>query len=94
MCYNIPVNKFEEENSMSAFYGSIQGNRGSATRGGSRNSGIKGSCQSYSGSVITYLDYDTNDNLMVTIEVSDHSSSYGSRIFCGTFDEYIAKLQK
>lgn len=78
---------------MSKFYGSIQGNRGAATRGGSRASGIKGSCQSHDGSVITYLDYDGNDNLMVTIEVSDKSSSYGSRIFCGTFEEFINKLK-
>jgi hypothetical protein len=77
---------------MAKFYGQIQGNRGVATRTGSTASGIKGSCQSYDGSVITYLGYDTNDNLMVTIEVSDHSSSYGKRVFCGTLDEFIAKL--
>ena len=77
---------------MSKFYGSIQGNRGVATRGGSLASGIKGSCQSYDGSVITYPDYDANDILMVTIEVSDCSSSYGNRIFCGTFEQFIKKL--
>lgn len=77
---------------MSKFYGSIQGNRGVATRGGSLASGIKGSCQSYDGSVITYLDYDANDILMVTIEVSDRSSSYGNRIFCGTFEQFVKKL--
>ena len=84
---------------MSKFYGSIQGNRGAATRGGSAAtrggsaaSGIKSSCQSYDGSVITYMSYDGIGNLVVTIEVSDGSSSYGRRIFCGTFEEYIAKL--
>ena len=77
---------------MAKFYGSIQGNRGAATRGGSAASGIKSSCQSYDGSVITYMSYDGIDNLVVTIEVSDGSSSYGRRIFCGTFEEYIAKL--
>ena len=78
---------------MAKFYGSIQGNRGAATRMGSLASGIKGSCQSYDGSVITYLDYDANDNLMVTIEVSDHSSSYGKRVFCGTLEEFVKKLE-
>lgn len=78
---------------MSKFYGSIQGNRGAATRGGSSASGIKSSCQSYDGSVITYLSYDGNDTLMVTIEVSEYSSSYGRRIFCGTFEEFIKKFE-
>ena len=78
---------------MSAFYGMVQGNRGSATRGGSRASGFKSSAQSYDGSVITYLDYDGNDILMVTIEVSDGSSSFGNRIFCGTFEQFVKKLE-
>lgn len=78
---------------MSAFYGMVQGNRGSATRGGSRASGFRSSAQSYDGSVITYLDYDGNDNLMVTIEVSDGSSSFGKRIFCGTFEQFVKKLE-
>lgn len=78
---------------MAKFYGSIQGNRGAATRGGSTASGIKSSCQSYDGSVITYMSYDGNDNLMVTVEVSNESSSYGRRIFCGTFEEFVHKLE-
>ena len=78
---------------MSAFYGCVQGNRGSATRGGSRASGFKASAQSYDGSVITYLSYNDNDELMVEICVSEASSSYGHRIFYGTFDEYINKLK-
>lgn len=78
---------------MSTFYGSIQGNRGAATRGGSRNSGIRASAQSWNGSVITELTYDENDRLMVSVSTSEGSSSYGSRIFYGTFDEYVAKLK-
>lgn len=77
---------------MAKFYGQIQGNRGAATRMGSLASGIKGSCQSYDGSVITYLSYDANDNLMVTIEVSNSSSFYGKRVFCGSLDEFVKKL--
>lgn len=75
---------------MSKFYGSVQGNRGAATRGGS--SSIKTSAQSYDGSVITYLSYE-EDKLMVEVCVSDCSSSYGSRIFYGTFEEFVHKLK-
>lgn len=78
---------------MSTFYGMLQGNRGAVTRGGSRSSGIKASTQSWDGSVITELSYE-NDKLMVTISTATGSSSYGSRIFHGTFEEYIIKLQK
>ena len=78
---------------MSAFYGMVQGNRGSATRGGSRASGFKSSVQSYDGSIITYLSYDKDDNLMVTVEASDESACYGRQIFYGTFEEYINKLK-
>lgn len=77
---------------MSAFYGMVQGNRGSATRGGSRASGFKSSVQSYEGSIITRMSYDKDDNLMVSIEVSEESSAYGRTIFYGTFEEYINKL--
>ena len=78
---------------MSAFYGCVQGNRGSATRGGSRASGFKASAQSYDGSVITYLSYNDKDELMVEICISESSSSYGHQIFYGTFDEYVNKLK-
>lgn len=78
---------------MSTFYGSIQGNRGAATRTGSRCSGIESSVQSWNGSVITSLSYDQEDRLMVTVRVSEGSSSYGRTVFHGTFDEYIKKLQ-
>lgn len=76
---------------MSKLYGSIQGSRGAATRTGS--SLMKSSVQSYDGSVITYMSYD-KDNLMVEICVSDYSSSYGSRIFYGTFEEFVNKLER
>lgn len=78
---------------MSTFYGCVQGNRGSVTRGGSRASGFKASAQSYDGSVVTYLSYNDNDELMVEICVSEASSSYGSRIFYGTFQEYVDRLK-
>ena len=74
---------------MSKFYGSVQGNRGAATRGGYDR--ITSSAQSWNGSVITELTYD-DDKLMVRIGTDSGSSSYGSTIFYGTFDEFVAKL--
>ena len=77
---------------MSKLYGSIQGSRGAATRMG--HSSIKSSVQSYSGSVITYLSYE-GDNLMVEVcAEKGQSTSYGRRIFYGTFDDFIAKLER
>ena len=75
---------------MSKLYGSIQGNRGSATRCGT--SLMKSSVQSYDGSVINYMSYE-GDKLMVEVCVSNESSAYGRRIFCGTFEEFVAKLE-
>jgi hypothetical protein len=75
---------------MAKFYGSIQGSRGAATRIGHSN--IKSSVQSYDGSVITYLSYD-EDTLMVEVCVAKESTTYGRRIFYGTFDEFITKLE-
>lgn len=81
---------------MSKLYGSIQGCRGAATRCGT--SLMKASVQSYDGSVITYMSYDKNssdeDNLMVEVCVSKESSAYGRRIFYGTFEEFVNKLER
>jgi hypothetical protein len=76
---------------MAKLYGSIQGNRGAATRMG--HSLIKSSVQSYDGSVINYMS-DDDDKLMVEVCVSKESSSYGRRIFYGTFEEFINKLER
>ena len=78
---------------MSAFYGMIQGNRGPATRGGSKNSGYKASAQSWDGSVITYLDYDKNGKLIITLATSADSSAYGDTKFRGTLDELNELLE-
>lgn len=77
---------------MARFYATIQGNRSPATRMGHQS--IKAAAQSYDGSVITELSYNEEDKLMVDVCVSEGSSStYGNRIFYGTFDEYVAKLR-
>ena len=76
---------------MSKLYGSVQGNRGAATRGG--HSMIKTSVQSWDGSVINYMSYE-GDKLMVEVCVSEGSSAYGKTIFRGTFEEFVNKLER
>jgi hypothetical protein len=78
---------------MSAFYGMVQGNRGVATRGGSRASGFTSTVQSWDGSIITRLSYNNKDELMVSVETAEGSAPYGTTIFYGTFEEYVAKLR-
>lgn len=78
---------------MSSFYGMVRGNRGAATRGGSANSGFKATAQSFDGSVITCLDYDSDHKLQVRIELSDYSNTYGDTVFDGSFDELKAAMQ-
>ena len=76
---------------MAKFYGSIQGNRGAATRMGHQS--IKASVQSYDGSVITELSYNDEGQLLVDVCVAkDESSAYGQRVFLGTMEEFINKL--
>ena len=83
---------------MSKFYGTVKGaSQTAATRCGT--SLMKASVQSYDGSIIIYMSYDKDrdnpkeEKLMVEICVSKESSSYGSRIFYGTFEEFINKLK-
>ena len=76
---------------MSTFYGLIEGNRGAATRGGSRDSGFRASCQSWEGSIITTMDYNSKDELIVRVGTNDGSSCYtdsNSQDFVGTFKEF------
>ena len=75
------------------FYGLVRGNRGAATRGGSKNSGFKATAQSFDGSIISYLDYDNEGKLKVRLEIADGSSSYGDIVFNGTLDELRKKLK-
>jgi hypothetical protein len=76
---------------MAKFYGQVGGNRGVATRTGSSN--IRTAAQSYDGSVITELSYNSKGELMVEVRADDYSTSYGTRIFYGTFEDFIAKLE-
>lgn len=72
---------------MAALYGTIQGNRGEATRMGSKDSGFRSSCQSWEGSVITEMNY-YKDDLEITIKLSRDSSSYsGNTVFRGSIED-------
>ena len=76
---------------MSKFYGQVFGaaNTSASRRG---HSEIHVSAQSYEGSGITRMFYDCNDRLVVDIQMSDGSSSYGNTVFHGTFDVLKKKL--
>lgn len=76
---------------MAKFYGSIQGNKGVATRVGS--SSIKSSVQSWDGSLISSMSY-VGDKLMLELSVSKGSASYGKTIFYGTFEEFVNKFER
>lgn len=76
---------------MAKFYGSIQGDKGAATRMG--HSSIRSSVQSYNGSLISYMSY-VGDKLMLELCVSDGSSATGRTIFYGVFEEFVSKFEK
>ena len=73
---------------MSEFYGQVLGNRGPASRGGSRSSGIHVSAQSWDGSVQVRLRYDMDDRLQVNVSTSSGSAMYGNPVFCGSLDRF------
>ena len=76
---------------MSKFYGQVFGaSNTSASRRGHNE--IHVSAQSYDGSVITRMFYDQDDRLIVNIQMSDGSSSYGDTVFRGTFEDLKKKL--
>ena len=80
---------------MSKFYGTVIG--ASSTCGTRRgHHDIRVSAQSFSGSVVTTLDYDSHDNLRVRIGTNEGSGTYTdwkSNDFVGTFDEFKELLK-
>ena len=79
---------------MSALYCSIQGCRGEATRCGSKSSGVRASVQSWTCSLVSYMDLDDNGKPVITLKTSEGSSGYGSEtIFSGSSEELKAKLK-
>lgn len=78
---------------MSEFYGTLQGNRGPATRQGSKDSGIHAAAQSWEGSVSVRLfrHWEAGD-IWCTIRAVDGSHSYpaGRTIYNGPIADLLA----
>ena len=64
---------------MAEFYGTVQGNRSEATRGGSKDSGIRASAQSYEGSVVVNMYHNNEGVKMVRISIAKGSSNHGRK---------------
>ena len=78
---------------MSKFYGTVHGDA-SQTDGTRRGfSSIKVAAQSWDGSVITRMHYNSNNELMVGLEMSEDSCTFGRNVFFGTFNELRQKLE-
>lgn len=82
---------------MATFYGQVFGSgRTSATRGGTYDSGLRTSAQSYKGSVIVEMtqpeDEDGNRELMVEVSVNSGSASRGKSLFYGSLNEFCQRL--
>lgn len=75
---------------MSKFYGTVQGNRGEATRGGSKNSGIKATAQSWEGSVSVLL-FNENEEIRCNIIAGKGSTSdpSGVIVYTGTLADLL-----
>ncbi len=68
---------------MSHFYSTIQGNRGEATRCGTKDSGIMASARSWSGSITVYLDVDDQGDDCYRICVGEGSVIGGRCLWAG-----------
>lgn len=76
---------------MAKFYGTIEGiAKNNATGRGNKN--IKVSAQSYDGSVITILNYNKDNELIINIELNDDSDVHGKSelpSFHGTLEQLM-----
>lgn len=77
---------------MSTFYGQVEGMaRTVASKRGGKE--IKVSAQFWNGSVITRMYYNDDNQLIVELNISDGSSTYGYNYFTGTLEELKEKLR-
>lgn len=77
---------------MATFYGQVKGSgQTTATRQGSKASGIKASLQSYDGS-ITHVLTECNGDLFIEADLREGSGMGGRMVFYGTLEEYVEKL--
>lgn len=76
---------------MAEFYGQVKGQSAtSATRCGTKNSGIKVAAQSWNGSVIVEMREGRDGATNVRISVNGGSSPYGREdVYCGTLDALL-----
>lgn len=83
---------------MSHFYGIVQGNRGEASRGGSKASGQRTTCASWRGSVRCYAYYNEEwqaDWVRVTLDTWQGRGQYPPVIlYHGPIGEYKPKEAK
>ena len=82
---------------MATFYGQVFGSgKTSASRGGTYDSGIRTTAQSYEGSVIVELtmpeDCEGDRELMVEVQVNSNTASRGKSLFYGSLNELCQKL--
>lgn len=78
---------------MANLYGQVISDKGTTpgTRCGNRS--IRAAAQSYDGSVIVVARLDRDKNVTFEIEVDEGSDAYGKRIFRGSLDKLIEKLE-
>jgi hypothetical protein len=76
---------------MAAFYSTIYGNRGVATRCGSKASGIHAAAQSWEGSVATtlYITEDGSTYARIVADAGSHAHPFGRTIYDGPLSTLI-----
>jgi hypothetical protein len=79
---------------MAHFYGTLQGNRGSASRLGTKASGLVVTAQSWSGSVTVSLWQDDQGNDCVNVRACPGSAPGGETLFSGTVDKLLKRVNR
>lgn len=73
---------------MAEFYGTLQGSRGSASRLGSKSSGIVTTAQSWEGSVTVTI-HGSSEGKTVEIQVAEGSNRGGRTLYRGSMAELL-----
>jgi hypothetical protein len=81
---------------MSHFYGTLQGNRGEATRGGSKKSGMTTYCASWEGAVRceAWHDKETGKDMVNVSKEPWHGAGESKLLYRGLIGENKEKLKK
>lgn len=78
---------------MAQFYGQVSGSAATtASRTGSKRSGIRASAQTWRGSLIAAACEGTDGEPVFFIEIADGSALYGRTVFSGSLDELRERL--